>query len=104
MLNIGRKQKLVVVKKVEFGIYLGETREAGEKERVLLPIKQVPEGTKEGDELAHGNQNQEQVVNIKFALSPFAIKEKRFDIKNNRNRQERIYRRRLYNIFQCICI
>ena len=39
MLNIGRKQKLVVVKKVEFGIYLGETREAGEKERVLLPIK-----------------------------------------------------------------
>ena len=47
MLNIGRKQKLVVVKKVEFGIYLGETREAGEKERVLLPIKQVPEGTKE---------------------------------------------------------
>ena len=51
MLNIGRKQKLVVVKKVEFGIYLGETREAGEKERVLLPIKQVPEGTKEGDEL-----------------------------------------------------
>mgnify|MGYP000804624791 CR=1 FL=1 len=51
MLNIGRKQKLEVVKKVEFGIYLGETREAGEKERVLLPIKQVPEGTKEGDEL-----------------------------------------------------
>ena len=46
MLNIGRKQKLVVVKKVEFGIYLGETREAGEKERVLLPIKQVPEGQK----------------------------------------------------------
>ena len=33
MLNIGRKQKLVVVKKVEFGIYLGETREAGEKEQ-----------------------------------------------------------------------
>jgi len=57
-----------------------------------------------GHEQAHGNQNQEQVVNIKFALSPFAIKEKRFDIKNNRNRQERIYRRRLYNIFQCICI
>ena len=42
MLNIGRKQRLVVVKKVEFGIYLGETREAGEKERVLLPIKPEP--------------------------------------------------------------
>ena len=52
MFNIGRKQKLVVVKKVEFGIYLGETREAGEKERVLLPIKQVPEGTKKGDKLS----------------------------------------------------
>ena len=49
MLNLGRKQKLTVVKKVEFGIYLGESREAGEKERVLLPAKQVPEGTKEGD-------------------------------------------------------
>ena len=31
MLNLGRKQKLTVVKKVEFGIYLGESREAGEK-------------------------------------------------------------------------
>ena len=49
MLNLGRKQKLTVVKKVEFGIYLGESREAGEKERVLLPAKQVPEGTEEGD-------------------------------------------------------
>ena len=47
MLNLGRKQKLTVVKKVEFGIYLGESREAGEKERVLLPAKQVPEGTKD---------------------------------------------------------
>lgn len=51
MLNLGRKQKLTVVKRVEFGVYLGESREAGEQERVLLPAKQVPEGTKEGDEL-----------------------------------------------------
>ena len=51
MLNLGRKQKLTVVKKVEFGVYLGESMEAGEKERVLLPAKQVPEGTKEGDVL-----------------------------------------------------
>ncbi len=51
MLNLGRKQKLTVVKKVEFGVYLGESVEAGEKERVLLPAKQVPEGTKEGDVL-----------------------------------------------------
>ena len=45
MLNLGRKQKLTVVKKVEFGIYLGESREAGEKERVLLPAKQAQDGT-----------------------------------------------------------
>lgn len=51
MLNLGRKQNLTVVKKVEFGVYLAESREAGEKERVLLPVKQVPEGTKEGDRL-----------------------------------------------------
>ena len=49
MLNLGRKQNLVIVKKVEFGVYLAESREAGEKERVLLPVKQVPEGAGEGD-------------------------------------------------------
>ena len=51
MLNLGRKQKLTVVKKVEFGVYLSESREAAEKERVLLPAKQVPQGTDEGDVL-----------------------------------------------------
>ena len=51
MLNLGRKQKLTVVKKVEFGVYLRESREAAEKERVLLPAKQVPQGTDEGDVL-----------------------------------------------------
>lgn len=46
MIEIGKKQKLAVVKEVEFGIYLGD-----ENEKVLLPKKQVPEGTKIGDEL-----------------------------------------------------
>ena len=46
MIEIGKKQKLTVVKEVEFGIYLGD-----EKEKVLLPGKQVPEGTRTGDEL-----------------------------------------------------
>lgn len=46
MIELGKKQKLTVVKEVEFGVYLGE-----EKEKVLLPGKQVPEGTKKGDEL-----------------------------------------------------
>ena len=46
MIELGKRQKLTVVKEVDFGIYLGD-----EKEKVLLPIKQVPEGTKKGDEL-----------------------------------------------------
>ncbi|MCI5700656.1 MAG: S1-like domain-containing RNA-binding protein [Lachnospiraceae bacterium] len=49
MLELGKKQNLVIVKKVDFGVYLAESRNAGEKERVLLPAKQVPEGVKEGD-------------------------------------------------------
>lgn len=44
MMQLGKKQVLTVVKEVEFGIYLGS-----EKERVLLPKKQVPEGIELGD-------------------------------------------------------
>ena len=49
MIELGKKQKLIVVKKVEFGVYLAE--EAGAQERVLLPKKQVPEGTAVGDQI-----------------------------------------------------
>lgn len=51
MIRLGEKQTLVVVKKVEFGVYLAESREAAEKEKVLLPKKQVPEEGKPGDEI-----------------------------------------------------
>ena len=51
MIELGKKQKLLVVKTVDFGIYLGEDRNAPQTERVLLPSKQVPEGTKVGDEI-----------------------------------------------------
>ena len=51
MIELGKKQKLLVVKTVDFGIYLGEDRNAPQNERVLLPSKQVPEGTKVGDEI-----------------------------------------------------
>lgn len=44
MFELGKKQELIVVKQVEFGIYLGETQDA--EERILLPKKQVPAGTK----------------------------------------------------------
>ena len=51
MIQLGKRQTLQVVKKVEFGVYLGETADAKEQERVLLPGKQVPEGIQVGDTL-----------------------------------------------------
>ena len=56
MIYLGEKQKLTIVKKVEFGVYLADVP-AGEKayevpeERVLLPVKQVPSGAGIGDEV-----------------------------------------------------
>ncbi|MGI6011233.1 MAG: S1 RNA-binding domain-containing protein [Ruminococcus sp.] len=51
MLQLGRKQILKIVKKVDFGVYLAEDIHAGEKERVLLPKKQVPREKSVGDEI-----------------------------------------------------
>jgi len=51
MIQLGRMQKLKVVKKVEFGFYLAPANASGQDEKVLLPIKQIPEGTDIGDEL-----------------------------------------------------
>lgn len=48
-MELGKKQKLVVVKTVDFGVYLGDRQDAGETDRVLLPGKEVPEGTGKGD-------------------------------------------------------
>lgn len=49
MIRLGEIQTLNVVKKVDFGVYLSDERKADAQERVLLPIKQVPEGTETGD-------------------------------------------------------
>ena len=43
-MRLGEKQILTVVKKVDFGVYLGS-----DEERVLLPKKQVPEEIEVGD-------------------------------------------------------
>lgn len=51
MITLGKTQILYVVNQVDFGVYLGETKDAPASERVLLPAKQVPEGTKPGDRL-----------------------------------------------------
>ena len=42
MLAIGEKQELIIVKEVAFGVYLAG--QAGDKETVLLPKKEVEEG------------------------------------------------------------
>ena len=51
MMKLGEKQKLKVIKKVNFGVYLAE--EADAEEKVLLPAKQVPEGTETGGDAQH---------------------------------------------------
>ena len=51
MLELGKKQRLQVVKKVDFGVYLAEEDGDKKEDRVLLPAKQVPEGAGPGTEL-----------------------------------------------------
>lgn len=49
MMRLGEYQRLKVIKKVEFGVYLAEKEE--DELRVLLPEKQVPQGTTIGSEI-----------------------------------------------------
>ena len=48
-LDVYKRQTLLIVKSVEFGVYLAEDMNADTKHQVLLPTKQVPAGTKAGD-------------------------------------------------------
>lgn len=50
MIKIGKKQKLTIVKKVDFGVYLADVSEDAE-DKVLLPAKQVPKQAQVDDEL-----------------------------------------------------
>ena len=50
MIFIGQIQYLKIAKRETFGVYLSESGDK-EDERVLLPIKQVPEGAVPGDEV-----------------------------------------------------
>lgn len=49
MIALGEMQTLKIIKKVEFGVYLAE--EDSPSDKVLLPIKQVPEDAEMGDEI-----------------------------------------------------
>lgn len=55
MIKLGEKQELILVRQVSFGVYLSDPkeyeREGEEAQRVLLPVKQVPDGKKAGDSL-----------------------------------------------------
>jgi predicted RNA-binding protein (virulence factor B family) len=50
MIELGKYQTLEVVKKTDFGFYLGEPGTDG-RHTVLLPMKEAPEGTASGDRL-----------------------------------------------------
>ena len=49
MIELGKRQLLEVVRMKDFGVYLSE--KPGDEAAVLLPKKQVPEGTKTGDKI-----------------------------------------------------
>lgn len=51
MFRLGETQRLTVVKLADHGAYLAEDRETAGNERILLPIKQVPDGTRVGSEI-----------------------------------------------------
>lgn len=51
MLEIGKRQLLTIVKKVDFGVYLAKEQETDPEEKVLLPRKEVPENAQPGDEI-----------------------------------------------------
>lgn len=50
VIQIGKRQELAIVKKVEFGVYLADTsKEEHPEEKVLLPGKEVSQDAKIGD-------------------------------------------------------
>lgn len=53
MMKLGEKQELVLRKRVDFGVYLAaledRDRDFAQIEKVLLPIKQVPQDSSVGD-------------------------------------------------------
>lgn len=50
MIRLGEKQALYIVKQVDFGVYLASDK-SQQREKVLLPAKQVPRGSVLGDSL-----------------------------------------------------
>lgn len=51
MFQLGKKQTLTIVRELDFGVYLAKEPDAASEDRVLLPKKQVPSGSKIGDKV-----------------------------------------------------
>jgi predicted RNA-binding protein (virulence factor B family) len=51
MIELGKYQTLEVINKTDFGVYLGETGSES-RSKVLLPKKEIPDGTSIGDKLS----------------------------------------------------
>lgn len=51
MIKLGEMQELEVVKSVDFGVYLKSSDDVKGEDKILLPLKQVPENTKIGDKI-----------------------------------------------------
>ncbi len=51
MIKLGEMQELEVTKKVDFGVYLKSPHDEKGDDRILLPLKQVPENTAAGDKI-----------------------------------------------------
>lgn len=51
MIKLGEMQELEVAKKVDFGVYLKSSEDVKGEDKVLLPLKQVPEDTNTGDKI-----------------------------------------------------
>lgn len=51
MVQLGKKEQLYLLRKTDFGVYLGKNMEAPKEETVLLPKKQVPSDLEEGDKI-----------------------------------------------------
>ena len=64
-MRLGERQVLTVVKKVDFGVYLGS-----DEERVLLPKKQVPAGIEVGDPIEVSSFS---ILNPQLSFRKFVI-------------------------------
>lgn len=69
MADIGKYNNLRVVKELDFGVYL----DGGDKGEILLPIKQVPPGTKPDDELEVFLYTDSEDRLIATSKEPYAI-------------------------------